>query len=97
MSNTDYEPFCIAVDLAAPNNADFSATTILLPRETMETFALALLAGAHAIDSNTRIHGASYAIDFAGRNGGPYMVSYYKASGLLEQIGLKIWEQVKEE
>ena len=98
MSNKAHTPdfIKVGVDLAGPNSADFSATALVLPTEAMKDLALALLAGARAIDNNTRLRGASFAKDFRGLNGGPHMITYYRAAELLEQVGQKMWEQIKE-
>lgn len=63
---------------------------------TLEGLALAMLAGARAIETNKRCFGAFYVLDPFGTDGGPYELSYYKAVETLRAQADRIFEMLKE-
>lgn len=73
------------------------AETVIVPVEkTLEGLALAMLAGARAIETNKRCFGAFYVRDPFGEAGGPLELSYYKAAETLRAEGERILEMLKE-
>jgi hypothetical protein len=68
-------------------NGDFSAVTLVSTEDTLLGLALAMLAGARAIETNRRCEGATYVRDPFGECGGPQEMSYFKASELLRAQG----------
>lgn len=51
-----------------------------------ENKALAMAAGARAIENNKRLWGVSYCYDVFGECGGSKEISYYEAAGLLREL-----------
>ena len=51
--------------------------------------ALAMFAGARAIENNKRLLGASYCYDVVGLCGGPHEISYYEAAKTLREAAGK--------
>lgn len=59
----------------------------MLQRElTDEQTLLAIAAGAHAIEINKRLFGATYAFDIKGKFGGPKMITYHAATHRLVEL-----------
>lgn len=59
--------------------------------------ALAMLAGARAIETSRRYTGATYVWDLFGKNGGPLELSYEAAAKTLREQGERILEQLQGE
>lgn len=58
-----------------------------LQRElTDEQTLLAIAAGAHAIEINKRLFGATFAFDIKGKFGGPKMITYHAAAQRLAEL-----------
>ena len=58
--------------------------------------ALAMLAGARAIEVSPRFAGSSYVRDPFGEHGAPQELSYYSAAKLLREQGERLLEDLKE-
>ncbi len=86
--------FVFGVDIS--KNGDLSALTIVSERGTLQDLALAMLAGARAIETSRRCVGATYVRDPFGEHGAPQELSYYKAAELLRTQGERLLEDLKE-
>lgn len=62
-----------------------------------KTWALAMLAGARAIETNRRCAGATYVRDPFGENDGPQGLAYYIAARMLREEGERILDRLKED
>lgn len=69
-----------------PKNGDYSARGL----------ALAMLAGARAIETNRRCAGATYIRDPFGEKDGPLELSYYEAAKTLREEGESLLEILRE-
>lgn len=65
-------------------------------REHRQDLALAMLAGARAIETNRRCDGTTYVRDPFGENDGPLELSYYTAAQTLRAEGERILEMLRE-
>ena len=88
------ESFIFGVDIS--KNGDLSALTIVSKRDTLRDFALAMLAGARAIETSRRCAGAIFVRDPFGEHGAPQEMSYYSAAKLLREQGERLLEDLKE-
>lgn len=88
------ESFIFGVDIS--KNGDLSALTIVSKRDTLQNLALAMLAGARAIEASRRCAGAIYVRDPFGEHGAPQELSYYNAARLLREQGERLLEDLKE-
>lgn len=86
--------FIFGVDVS--KNGDLSAVTIVSKKDDLRGLALAMLAGARAIETNRRCMGATYVRDPFGEHGAPQELSYYNAAGLLRTQGERLLEDLKE-
>lgn len=85
--------FRVGVDPA--NGSDFLAVSIVSTEDTLEGLALAMLAGARAIETNWRCSGSIYVRDPFVECGGPREMSYFKAAQLLRTQGERILNMVE--
>lgn len=76
---------------------EWAAMINLAPQDTRQGLALAMLAGARAIETNRRCTGATYIRDPFGENGGPLELTYYDAAKTLREQGERILEQLRKE
>ena len=77
-------------------NGDLSAVALAATEEAMQSLALAMLAGARAIEVSPRFTGSSYVRDPFGEHGDPQEISYYTAAKLLREQGEKLLSMLKE-
>lgn len=89
------ERFVFGVDIS--KNGDLSALTIVSERDTLQDLALAMLAGARAIETSRRCVGAIYVRGrcWPGERGAPQELSYYKAAEMLRMQGERLLEDLK--
>lgn len=74
-----------------------ASTCKVLPQKgTSRDLALAMLAGARAIEVSRRFDGASYVRDPFGENGGTMELPYYNAAKMLREQGERMLEQLRE-
>lgn len=74
-----------------------TAAVNVTPEDTLQGLALAMLAGARAIETNRRCTGAIYVRDPFGENGGPLELTYYDAAKTLREQGERILETLRKE
>lgn len=86
--------FVFGVDIS--KNGDLSVLTIASKRDTLQDLALAMLAGARAIEVSPRFAGSSYVRDPFGEHGAPQELSYYNAAKLLRGQGERLLKDLKE-
>lgn len=79
-----------------PKNGDYSAIIKVGTEDTLRGLALAMLAGARAIETNRRCAGATYIRDPFGENDGPLELSYYEAAKTLREEGEGLLEKLRE-
>lgn len=75
---------------------DLSALTLVAKEGVLWDLALAMLAGARAIETNRRCACATYVRDPFGEHGAPQELTYYKAAELLRAQGERLLEDLKE-
>lgn len=83
--NTPEPPVQMGVDLA--KNGDFSAVSLASTKDKLSGLALAMLAGARAIETSRRCYGATYVRDPFGEQGVPMELPYFKAAEILRTQG----------
>ena len=81
------------VDLS--HGEDLTAWTICTTNEELKNLALALLAGAQAIESNRRLQGASYARGFTTMKQ-PDLLPYHKVHEILQEYGQRLLAVLEE-
>lgn len=80
-----------------PKNGDYSAIVKVGTEDTLRGLALAMLAGARAIETNRRCDCTTYVRDPLGEKGGPEELTYYTAARILREEGEKILAIPREE
>lgn len=88
------EGFIFGVDIS--KNGDLSALTIVSKGDTLRDLALAMLAGARAIETSPRCAGATYLRNPFSNPGAHQWLPYYKAADLLRAQGERLLEDLKE-
>lgn len=86
----------IGVDVAQNGSSDFSAVTLVGTTDTLRNIALAMLAGARAIEKSPRYDGTCYTLDPFGEHGAPMEISYIKAAEMLRANAGRILGHFKE-
>lgn len=86
---------CVRIAADISNGEDQSVLVACGNIESCKKLALAMLAGAHAIETNRRLQGASYARGFTTKEK-PDLLSYYKATDILRRTGENILALVDE-
>lgn len=86
--NIPEPPPQMGVDLA--KNGDLSAVSIAATEDTLTGLALAMLAGARAIETSHRFSGSYYVRDPFGEHGDPMELPYSKAAELLRTQGERL-------
>lgn len=86
----------IQMGLDVAKNGDSSAVVLVSTEDTLLGLALAMLAGARAIETSRRCAGAIYVRDPFGEHGDPQELSYFKAAEMLRAQGERLLEMLKE-